>query len=534
MSESTDPIIAVPSHSEAKASKPSRRELRRAYQKRMYAAARTADVDTAFAIYDEMVKVKVPPNAEMCNIIFSICSRGAGAVDKARVNRAMEVFYSAGESSGPPDEAAYSSIIRLCCLAGDISVAMMLFEQMLGSAVTLRVRTYSSLLMVAGDNGDARLANALEESMTKHNLEPTQVEYAALLTAYYKDSALEHAARILTIIVEEFDAIEPILATAIVDYFGHSAPRHTGKGTTAGGWGAAEVDILEEAHGRCPHSGIQLRQIHPTADNVDYLISSIKTIGDTSAAFKEFTKWLTVAPPGQESALEYDTVIDGANVGFYGQNYKGGALMYSQIDAVVRELEAQGRKVLLILAARWLDPRTYSHAEKRSTSSSERRNRSGAVIGPRKDKSGVGQHRGSGLPPVVSKAAAADSAAAAGIVARWTATGRVYPVARGVNDDLFWLYAAMRVKDCILVTNDTMRDHHFQIVADGAQRTLTRWRALHQASFGFVAGMSQIEYPLIYSKRSQCNNYAPPMGRQRRVWHFPLAKAEDTWLVIKE
>ena len=48
------------------------------------------------------------------------------------------------------------------------------------------------------------------------------------------------------------------------------------------------------------------------------------------------------------------------------------------------------------------------------------------------------------------------------LVAQWKAENLIYETPRGANDDWFWLYTAVTLR-CYVVTNDLMRDHHFQV-----------------------------------------------------------------------
>ena len=56
----------------------------------------------------------------------------------------------------------------------------------------------------------------------------------------------------------------------------------------------------------------------------------------------------------------YDVMIDGANVGYYKQNYHGAPahIDYFQVDAMIRYLQSTGRRVLLVLHCRHLHPNT--------------------------------------------------------------------------------------------------------------------------------------------------------------------------------
>jgi len=59
----------------------------------------------------------------------------------------------------------------------------------------------------------------------------------------------------------------------------------------------------------------------------------------------------------------------------------------------------------------------------------------------------------------------------------------LYKVPTGMNDDWFWLYAAFRCRDSVLlVTNDEMRDHHFQMLST---LVFIKWKEIHQVHFTF-------------------------------------------------
>lgn len=98
------------------------------------------------------------------------------------------------------------------------------------------------------------------------------------------------------------------------------------------------------------------------------------------------------------------------------------------------------------------------------------------------------------------------------LVASWRAMDALYTTPRGMNDDWFWLHAAL-VKRSFVVTNDEMRDHHFQMLA---QRGFLRWKDSRQVHFRFGAWLSddgsgqqhrrrsvELAYPDPYSRRMQ-------------------------------
>ena len=141
---------------------------------------------------------------------------------------------------------------------------------------------------------------------------------------------------------------------------------------------------------------------------------------------------------GKKSSLsfKYDTVIDGANVGYYNQNYAGAPthVDYQQIDWMVRQVEGRGYKPLLVLHSRHLHRRSIS---KRS----------------------------------------------AAIIADWISKDILLQTPAGCNDDWFWLYTAVAIKAKV-VTNDEMRDHHFLMLSP---KWFSRWKERNQIRFSFGA-----------------------------------------------
>jgi len=101
---------------------------------------------------------------------------------------------------------------------------------------------------------------------------------------------------------------------------------------------------------------------------------------------------------------------------------------------------------------------------------------------------------------------------------KWIAERKVFIVPHGSNDDWYWLYTAVRLGGRTLVlTNDLMRDHHFEMLQ---QRSFNRWQDRHQANFSFETTPAgdvlpfsiRVEEPSPFSQRVQSNGGS---------WHIP-------------
>eukprot|EP00934_Nitzschia_sp_Nitz4_P004275 Nitzschia sp. Nitz4//scaffold27_size158506//121016//124588//NITZ4_002618-RA/size158506-processed-gene-0.88-mRNA-1//-1//CDS//3329545542//4265//frame0 len=171
-----------------------------------------------------------------------------------------------------------------------------------------------------------------------------------------------------------------------------------------------------------------------------------------------------------ENFLEHvgplDVVIDAANVGYMNQSFSNAPkhVNYEQIDWVARRFQKMRKRVLLVLHQR--------HFAKNL------------------------------MPPKYRYLQDA-----------WERMDILYKTPAGMNDDWFWLHAALKYRTLVL-TNDEMRDHHFQMLSP---RTFLRWKERHQVHFDFGDWETQgneydngsrtrkveLQFPTPYSRRIQ-------------------------------
>uniref|UniRef100_A0A2P2K2Q8 PRORP domain-containing protein n=1 Tax=Rhizophora mucronata TaxID=61149 RepID=A0A2P2K2Q8_RHIMU len=62
------------------------------------------------------------------------------------------------------------------------------------------------------------------------------------------------------------------------------------------------------------------------------------------------------------------------------------------------------------------------------------------------------------------------------LIEEWIEKDVLYATPHGSNDDWYWLYAAVKLR-CLLVTNDEMRDHIFELLA---RSFFLKWKERHQ------------------------------------------------------
>ncbi|PPR93512.1 hypothetical protein GOBAR_AA27155 [Gossypium barbadense] len=98
---------------------------------------------------------------------------------------------------------------------------------------------------------------------------------------------------------------------------------------------------------------------------------------------------------------------------------------------------------------------------------------------------------------------------------RWQRAGVLYATPYGSNDDWYWLYAAVSCK-CLLVTNDEMRDHLFQLLGNSF---FPRWKEKHQVRLSMTRTGLVLRMPPPYSIVIQ--------ESESGSWHVPSIADDD-------
>ncbi|RLN07060.1 proteinaceous RNase P 1, chloroplastic/mitochondrial-like isoform X2 [Panicum miliaceum] len=68
------------------------------------------------------------------------------------------------------------------------------------------------------------------------------------------------------------------------------------------------------------------------------------------------------------------------------------------------------------------------------------------------------------------------------LVEKWKQANSIYATPNGSNDDWYWIYAVIRCK-CLIITNDEMRDHTFQILE---KDFFPKWKERHQVRIVYL------------------------------------------------
>lgn len=177
--------------------------------------------------------------------------------------------------------------------------------------------------------------------------------------------------------------------------------------------------------------------------------------------FKKFSKFI--------ESKKIDIHIDGANVGFYNKRVdKNDQLSYYQIDLVVDYCLQHNYSILLYLHKRHIIPSNQ-------------------------------------------------------YIQKWSKMKIIYITPTGINDDWYWLYGSMCHPNSKIITNDLMRDHHFNLLS---KRIFLQWMDRHVIHFDFLYHNIQrkrfepptqiiITFPTLYSQRIQYD-------KTNNRWYIPI------------
>ncbi|KAJ0403751.1 hypothetical protein ATCC90586_006561 [Pythium insidiosum] len=441
-----------------------------ACKKRIELAAKNGDPDSALEAYAQMKRDHLPINPYIQRVVINVCASAEDAVGQKEA--AFAVYNDLVQAlSGMPvsgknrvDESVYSALIKISAKAKDYGRCAELLEKMTSERVEPRLRTFSPLLVSYCSDGNLAKGLWVRERVHHHSIELTEPEYVALFDACISAESSSDFYRLL----EEYIDVIPQPTTAAWEvfkrWFASNGARVDGRGWTC------TVGTVDEK-GVSSVSGDQLVSMElPEAEEtalLEKIVGLVRTDEKRIEQWAEFTEWLTTKGP-------FDIIIDAANVGYFNRNFDGGGFSYRQIQLMLEHYESQGKKVLVVLHKR----RTYDDQVPED------------------------------FRPVL---------------ASWKERNIMYNCRSGNNDDWYWLYAAVKLGGrTLVVTNDEMRDHHFQMIHN---RSFGRWKERHQVHYTIHNERRvKVQEPRVYSARPQ------QIGAN---WHFPLADSSE-WLKKKK
>lgn len=426
----------------------------------------------------------------LCTISIDEPSSKALALDYG-----FRIFDHMVNSGVTPNEATITAVARLAAAKSDGDLAFELVRTMGKYELSPRLRTYGPALFWFCANLEGEKAWAVEEHMISMRVHPEEPELAALLKVSAEMGRGDKVYAYLHKLRTAVRSVSESTAEIIEGWFCGEAASEVGGVDcclgaieevalkNGGGWHGqgwigkgkwlvcrAKVD----SSGQCGSCREQLATVDIDRAETETFLESVAAMAmerEVRSNFREFQDWL-------DKHADYEAIVDGANIGLYQQNFANGEFSIPQLDAVVKELydRSQKKRPLVILHNK--------RFRKLSENASNRK-----------------------------------------LLQEWLTQGVLYTTPNGSNDDWYWLYAAVKLK-CLLVTNDEMRDHIFELLGSSF---FLKWKERHQVRYTFVKGNVKLLMPPSYSLFIQ--------ESVKGTWHVPVASESSdeslrTWLCI--
>lgn len=405
--------------------------------------------------------------------------------------RGFEIYNNMLSEKVPMNEATFTSVARIAMSLGDGDLAFDIVKQMKEIGINPRLRSYGPALTVFCNNGDVEKAFMVEEHMLQHGVYPEEPELEALLSVSIETGRSDRVYYLLHKLRTSVRQVWSSTADLIEKWFRSRVASRVGKRKLdqrlikkamengGGGWhglgwlGKGNWTVSRTSvgsDGLCRCCGEKLVTIDLDPAETEHFARSVASIAiQRDSNFEKFQKWLDYYGP-------FEAVVDGANVGLYTQR----KFKPSKVNAVVNGIRQ------MLPSKKW--PLIVLHNRR--------------LTGDKMNES-------------VNRA----------LIEKWKNADALYATPTGSNDDWYWLYAAIKFK-CLIVTNDEMRDHLFQLLGNDF---FPKWKERHQAHFSF-------------SKTGPVFHMPPPCSvviqeSEKGHWHIPIVPeiethGERTWLCI--
>ncbi|KAJ4823738.1 Proteinaceous RNase P 3 [Turnera subulata] len=468
------------------------------FNQALNSCSKSKDLRSAISLYD--AAIAQPPSAAFrlshhhFNTLLYLCSTSlAGDPDTKdfAVSHGFRIFDHMVSAGIKPNEASITAVARLAAAKGDGDYAFDLVKKMGVYGAAPRLRTCDPALFCFCERMEAEKAYEVEEYMGAAGVGLEEPEIAALLRVSAECGKEERVYGYLHKLRKSVRGVREETGKVIEEWFrgfegdGVELDGELVSGVVAkngGGWhglgwigkgkwvvrrGTVDVD------GVCSCCGERLVCVDIDDQETERFAGSVAGLAlerEAMTNFSEFQDWL-------ENHADYEAIVDGANIGLYQQNFAEGGFSIPQLDAVVKELyNRHGNKWPLIVL---------------------HNKRVRALL---------------------------DNPAHRGLVQEWMEKDVLYTTPHGSNDDWYWLYAAVKLR-CLLVTNDEMRDHIFELLGSSF---FLKWKERHQVHYTFEKGILKLQMPPPFSIVIQ--------ESEKGSWHVPVAGDETepvrSWLCI--
>ncbi|EEF33301.1 multidrug resistance pump, putative [Ricinus communis] len=455
--------------------------------------SKSKDLNSAISLYKTAISNKTQLNQHHYNTLLYLCSISLNdpSEKELALQNGFDIFEHMVATGIKRNEASITAIARLAAAKGDGDYAFNLIKNMLVDNQLPRLRTYDPVLFCFCEKLEAFKAYEVEDHIVSMGMNLEELEIAALLKVSVETKNKERVYGYLQKLRKTVRCVKEETAKIVEDWFKdfevngkeldvglvRKAVVKNGGGwhglgwIEKGKWGVKRGNM--DMDGRCCCCGESLACVDIDDLETERFAGSLAGLAmerEVKANFSEFQDWL-------DKNADYDAIVDGANVGLYQQNFAEGGFSISQLDAVVKELyDRSGKWPLIVL---------HNKRVRAILENPSQRN----------------------------------------LIQEWTEKDILYTTPHGSNDDWYWLYAAVKLK-CLLVTNDEMRDHIFELLGSSF---FLKWKERHQVRYTFVKGKLKLQMPPPFSVLIQ--------ESEKGSWHVPIAgdgneDSAQSWLCI--
>ncbi|XP_027344418.1 proteinaceous RNase P 1, chloroplastic/mitochondrial-like [Abrus precatorius] len=445
--------------------------------------SKDGDVIQALRLYDEARKLGVLLNLDHYNKLLYLCSVENASVSDLGLKRGFEIFQQMMSDRVRPNEATFTNAARLAAAKEDPDMAFELLKQMKNVAIAPKLRSFGPALYGFCKRGDAEKAYQVDVDMIQSGIVPEEPELSALLDVSVNARNEDKVYEILHRLRASVRQVSESTFRIVKDWFNSEYAAKVGKkswnvngvrdGIVRGGggwhgqgwlgsgqWKVAKTQVNED--GVCITCGEKLVSIDIDPKETENFAASLSKLAcqkEAKANFDHFQRWLQRHGP-------FDAVVDGANIGLA----NGHKFSFSQLNSVVEQLHqmSPSKRLPLII---------------------------------------LHKNRVTGGP--------AQNPKYRRLIENWKNNGALYATPQGSNDDWYWLYAAVSCK-CLLLTNDEMRDHLFQLLGSSF---FPRWKEKHQVRTSASSCGPFLIMPPSYSIVIQ--------ESANGSWHVPTVTSDD-------
>ncbi|KAC9599082.1 hypothetical protein E3N88_45582 [Mikania micrantha] len=405
-------------------------------------------------------------------------------VKEYALKRGFEIYEEMVSDKVPMNEAILTSLARMAMSRDDGEMAFELVKQMKDLGINPRLRSYGPALSVFCKNRNLEKAFEIEEHMLSHGVYPEEPELELLLRVSIEVNRSDKVYYLLHKLRTSVRKVLPSTADLIENWFNGKTASRIGKRkwdqqlidqaveNGGGGWhgqgwlGSGKWNVMKSVVGKdgsCECCGEKLATIDLDPIETERFAESVAKIArqrERNSSFEKFQKWLNYYGP-------FEAVVDGANVGLFSQR----RFKPSKVNTIANGIRQ------ILPSKRW--PLVILHNKR--------------ITGDKMDE---------GLNKT--------------LVEKWKNADALYATPTGSNDDWYWLYAAIKFK-CLLVTNDEMRDHLFQLLGNDF---FPKWKERHQVRFHFS------ETGPVYHMPPPCSVVI--QESRKGHWHIPIASEQDS------